>query len=285
MFDVVCPLRWSDLDAQGHVNNAVIVDYLQEARVAFLRSGPASDLLDSGVVVVSHQVEYQRAIDYSDDGVHVTLGVAELGAARIVLAYEIRQAGEPAVRARTLLCPFDFDAQSPTRLLPAYREFLAGHRMTAEPLREVAVPALDGRGTRVPLPVRWTDLDAYGHVNNAKVFDYVQQARITATTKWDPTMARAGSRESRHLWLVARQDVDYLAQMDHRMDPYEVLVAPVAIGSSSITLATEIIDPVSGAVAVRGRTVLVCADLDGRKTPLDDVTRTRLEGHLVRPVP
>ena len=39
MFQFSCPLRWGDLDAQGHVNNAVVVDYLQEARVAFLLSG------------------------------------------------------------------------------------------------------------------------------------------------------------------------------------------------------------------------------------------------------
>ncbi|HMQ65556.1 MAG TPA: acyl-CoA thioesterase, partial [Arachnia sp.] len=62
IFAFDCPLRWSDLDAQGHVNNAVIVDYLQEARVAFLRQGPASALLDSGIIVVSHQVEFRGSI-------------------------------------------------------------------------------------------------------------------------------------------------------------------------------------------------------------------------------
>lgn len=283
MFHVRCPLRWSDLDAQGHVNNAIIVDYLQEARVAFLRSGPASDLLDAGVVVVGHEVEYRRAIDYSDDGVDVQLGVAGLGAARIVVSYELRQAGELAVAARTLLCPFDFDAQAPTRIPAPYRAFFEAHRVEAEPLRELTAPPLEGRGTAVPLRVRWSDLDSYGHVNNAKVFDYLQQARITATTTWDPDMARAGSSGSRHLWLVARQDVDYVAQMDHRMEPYEVRVAPVALGSSSITLAAEIVDPADGTLFVRGHTILVCADLDGRKTPLDDGTRGRLERHLVPP--
>ena len=51
------PSRWGDLDAQGHVNNGFYVDYLQEARVHFLLTGPpeARDLLDSGVLVVSHR--------------------------------------------------------------------------------------------------------------------------------------------------------------------------------------------------------------------------------------
>lgn len=276
MFDVEVPLRWSDLDAQGHVNNAAIVDYLQEARVAFLRSGPASDLLDSGVVVVSHQVEYRRAIEYADAGVRVWLGVAGLGAARLTIAYDIFQEGELAVRARTLLCPFDFDAQRPMRIQPDHREFFSGHRMDAEPFRDVGVPDLAGRGTRVQVPVRWADLDSYGHVNNAKAFDYLQQARIRATTAWDPDMARAGAKGSRHLWLVARQDVDYVTQMDHRMQPYDVFVAPTALGASSITLAAEIADPESGVVHVRGRTVLVCAGPDGRKAELPQETRARL---------
>ena len=88
-----CPMRWADMDMLGHVNNVTYIDYLQEARVAFLRSGAASELLDEGVVVVSHQVEYRRPIDYSDDGVHVALGVSALGGSRLELAYELRQLG------------------------------------------------------------------------------------------------------------------------------------------------------------------------------------------------
>ena len=31
-------MRWADMDLQGHVNNVVYVDYLQEARVDMLRA-------------------------------------------------------------------------------------------------------------------------------------------------------------------------------------------------------------------------------------------------------
>ena len=48
-------LRWVDLDAQGHVNNAVVLDYLQEARVQFLLSGDNAHLLGSSTIVVAHQ--------------------------------------------------------------------------------------------------------------------------------------------------------------------------------------------------------------------------------------
>ena len=133
----------------------------------------------------------------------------------------------------------------------------------------------------MPLPVRWTDLDSYGHVNNAKVYDYLQQARITATTQWDPTMARAGSKGAQHMWLIARQDVDYLAQIPHRLEPYEVRVAPVHLGTSSIVLASEVVDPETGTVHNRARTILVVADQDLKKTELPESLRDSLGEHLV----
>ena len=281
MFSTTLPLRWSDMDAQGHVNNGVIVDYLQEARVRFLRGGVASSLLDSGVIVVSHQVEYRRSIDYDDEGIRVELGVAALGAAKIEIAYELSQGGQVAVTARTVLCPFNFDEQRPVRLTAEQRAFFDAHRTDADPLRELEAPSLDGRGTAIDTFVRWSDLDSYGHVNNAMVFDYVQQARVTATTQWDPSMARAGSKGSQYMWLVARQDVDYVAQIDHRLEPYVARVAPTKLGSSSIVLATEIVNPEDGTVFVRARTILVCADLDLNKTDLPDSLRSSLEPHLL----
>lgn len=281
MFRWECPLRWSDMDAQGHMNNAVMVDYLQEARVVFLRSGPASALLDEGIVVVRHQVEYRRPIHYDEDAVVVELGVSTLGASRVELAYEITQGGEVSIVARTLLCAFSFDEQKPIKLKPEYRSFFEEHRIEVEPLRDLTAPHLEGRGTPVPLPVRWTDLDSYGHVNNAKVYDYLQQARITATTQWDPTMARAGSKGAQHMWLIARQDVDYLAQIPHRLEPYEVRVAPVHLGTSSIVLASEVVDPETGTVHNRARTILVVADQDLKKTELPESLRDSLGEHLV----
>ena len=101
--------RFTDLDPQGHVNNVVVVDYLQQARAQFLLSGPAAGLLDSGCLVVGHQVEYLAPIGWSAEPVAVELHVDRLGAARFVIAYRIRQRGRICVRARTTLCPFDFD--------------------------------------------------------------------------------------------------------------------------------------------------------------------------------
>ena len=37
---------------------------------------------------------------------------------------------------------------------------------------------MSGAPLRVQVPMRWGDMDAYGHVNNVKYIEYAQEARI-----------------------------------------------------------------------------------------------------------
>ena len=48
-------MRWGDMDAQGHVNNAAYVTYLEEARTRYLERGP-QHLLDDGIDDAGHPV-------------------------------------------------------------------------------------------------------------------------------------------------------------------------------------------------------------------------------------
>lgn len=274
---VEVPLRWSDMDVQGHVNNARIADYLQEARVQlFAESG----LLEHGVVVVRQQMQFRRPIEYSETPVQVEMGVTRLGGAQVEIGYVLTQFDQVVAEARTLLAAFDFDEQRPARLSASMRRHLEPHLVEWEPFSPLTAPPLEGRGTRTLHPTRWTDLDRYAHVNNVMAFEYLQQARIEVSPKWDPTLARTGTGESLHLWLVVRQDIDYIAQIEHSLQPLVVHTAPVALGRTSITSAAEIMAP-DGALLARGRTVVVCADLKGRPTELPN--RSRLEGFLVKP--
>jgi len=276
VFRYICPLRWSDLDAQGNVGNALLIDYLQEARVAFLATHPASTLLGDGLVVVGHRIAYRRPVGCSGDGVEIELGTVKVGGARYELGYRLSQDGERVADARTVLCPFDFSAQRPVRLKPLDREFFSSHTAEFADLPPLDAPRLDGRGEPVAMPVRWSDLDRYGHVNNAVVFDYLQQARIETIARWDPSMARMGAGEGERMWLVAQQDVDYVAQIPHRVEPFVVLTAPVRLGRTSLILAAEMVDPETGIVFVRGRTVLVSVDAGGRPVELGEETRRLL---------
>ena len=278
------PLRWGDMDAQGHVNNAGVAEYLQEARVDFLLLGENAHLLGGGIVVVGHEVVYKRPIVFSAEPVRVSIAPCQVGASRFVVGYELHHRGELCAVARTTLCPFDFAAGRPRRLTAEERSWFAGRLVPGPEMPQLSAPALRGRGLPTDLRVRWSDVDSYGHVNNVRYFDFIQEARIRATTALDPTTMRAGTpgATADSLWLVARQDVDYVAQIEHRVRPYRVLVAPVRVGTSSVTLTSEIVDPdAEQVVLARGRTVLVHADGAGRPAPLTDATRAALEAALV----
>jgi acyl-CoA thioester hydrolase len=245
-------VRWGDLDAQGHVNNAAYVDYLQEARVHFLLGGPpvTQRLLDSGVLVVSHQVEYLRPIGFGGRSLEIAVWVDEIGGSRFWIGYDVFDGDDLAARARTALVPFDLERGVLRRLTDDEREILTGHLAPAEPLRSLSRVRSIGNGHRYPLAVRWSDLDSYGHVNNVKFYDYIQEARIALvneTVHWAPET----------VWMVARQDVDYLAPLDFRIEPYEVCTLVTAIGTRSFTLAVEIRDPGSGTVYAAAGTIVV----------------------------
>lgn len=268
-------LRWSDMDAQRHVNNARIADYLQEARVHLLRD---SGILGQGVVVVGQQVMFRRSVEYSSEPLDVELVITDLGAARVQIGYVLRQFDEVVAEARTVLAPFDFDAQRPVRLTPEMRAYFEQHLASWDPFPELTAPALDGRGIATLHHTRWTDLDRYGHVNNMLVFEYLQQARIEVSPQWSPTLARPGSGEAEYYWLVVRQDVDYLAQIHHSFEPLTVHTALTHLGRTSLTSAAEVCSP-DGTLLARGRTVVVCTDAEFRPCALPD--RESLEQHLV----
>ena len=276
-----CPLRWSDLDAQGHVNNEAVLDFMQEARVELFHTGPTARLLGEGIVVVGHKVEYLASIDYDDEPLQTDIGVSRVGAARFELCYELKQHGNPVARARTTMCPFDFATDRPVRLPLEIRSHLEQNLTAPKPMRDLIALPLKERGTVTDIFVRWSDNDSFGHVNNVKAYDYIQQARVTATSQWAPELARAGAADARHNWLVARQDVTYLAQMSHRQEPFGARTAPINLGNTSMTLACEIFDPATGEIFTRGATVLVCADEHMRPVRLPTDLRNACQQLLV----
>jgi len=260
------------MDAQGHVNNAVYVDYLQEARVDFLLGldvggGPevGAHLLDSGVLVTSHQLEYLKPVVFGFEPIEISLWVDQVGGSRFVVGYELRDAdGELAARARTALVPYDLATSTMRRLNPDERAVLTAQLAPAEPLRPLPKVRIgNGRAHRSPLRVRWSDLDSYGHANNVKFYDYIQEGRIALLAEafpWSPD----------EMWVVVRQDLDYRRPLDFRVEPYEVATSVAEIGGRSFTLTAEIRDPATATTYATASTVIV------RPNPLTSEQRAAL---------
>jgi acyl-CoA thioester hydrolase len=126
------PLRWSDMDAYGHVNNVQFLRLLEDARVIGFRQwfGPDPGLLDEGVVVARHEIEYLAPLDFRHEPIRVDMWATKISGSSFNLAYEVRDPTEVGTtmyaRAETTLVAYDFTTGSPRRLRPDERTVLKG---------------------------------------------------------------------------------------------------------------------------------------------------------------
>lgn len=269
-FASLVPMRWVDVDAQGHVNNALIADYLQEARVDWLQSGANAHLLGDATMIVSHQVEYLGPVFFTTEPLLVKLSVGGVGASRFVVGCEVFQDERLVARARSALCLYDYRAGRVRRMTGAEREWFASQSVDLQPLPKLGAWRVGAASAEHAFTVRWSDQDAYGHVNNVRVFDYFAEARVRLTPEPGPDRMTQAAAEQL-TWMVARQDVDYLGQIVQRRENYRVRTAVAKFGRTSATLVAEVQDPLDDRVLARAHTVLVSGDLNGRPVPLPKV--------------
>ncbi|WP_277499687.1 MULTISPECIES: thioesterase family protein [unclassified Nocardioides] len=258
----VCPLRWADLDMLGHVNNVIYVDYLQEARVDMLRThnpDPRADALAEGVVVATNRVTYLRPLTLRES-VAVEVWVTDIRAASFTLAYEVFDTDENGdrivyLRATSLLTPFVFAEERPRRLTEAERTALARFLEPGEPQQRLALPPsqLDPSG-HWAVPVRFSDVDVYGHVNNVKYFEYFQEARIVVFDR-----LFSGLRDDHGInVVVAQMDVEYKRPILFRPEPYDAWSWISRVGTSSYDVSAEVRD--GDTLLSRSRCTLVAFD-------------------------
>jgi acyl-CoA thioester hydrolase len=122
-----CTLRWSDMDAFGHVNNVVFLRYLEEARIDFmfrLARRADSGAFTGGSVVARHEIDYLRPLVHRHEPVTVETWVTKVGAAAATLAYEVKDENTVFVRASTVVVPYDLEQERPRRLSPEEKSFL-----------------------------------------------------------------------------------------------------------------------------------------------------------------
>ena len=120
-------VRWSDMDAYGHVNNARFLTLYEEARVAMFFIGARDHGLGSfeeGIVIARHEIDYLRPVDYGEP-VRVEMWISELRVAAFTVSYELFDGEVLASRAKSVCVPFNLVNSHPRRLTEVEREFLA----------------------------------------------------------------------------------------------------------------------------------------------------------------
>ncbi len=101
-FSLPIRVRWRDLDAFRHVNNAAFVSYLEEARSELWRCRfHCVDAMDIPFVIHRLEIDYKRPIRLFDE-VLISLWPADIGAVSFVFDYQITANGLTAATARTV---------------------------------------------------------------------------------------------------------------------------------------------------------------------------------------
>jgi acyl-CoA thioester hydrolase len=105
LFSTDIALRWGDMDAMSHVNNAATVTLLEEARIRFITQVGAALVAQRnlGVILARHEIDYTRPIVYSLTPVRASCWIDRIGTSSFTVGCELSHDGQVAVKARTVL--------------------------------------------------------------------------------------------------------------------------------------------------------------------------------------
>lgn len=130
---------------------------------------------------------------------------------------------------------------------------------------------------RVQVGVRWGDMDALGHVNNARFFTYDEDVRLGFFERLmgdDPQFWRA------YGLILAHIGCDFVAQL-HAPNTLDVHYGISRLGGKSLE-TRALMHAADGTLVARTRAIVVWFDYEQQATlPIPDGVRTKLQPYLL----
>jgi acyl-CoA thioester hydrolase len=121
---------------------------------------------------------------------------------------------------------------------------------------------------QVEIPIRWRDVDNYGHVNNAVYLTYLEECR----DRW-VRRTLGGSVD----FVIVRIAIDFRRELSLEDEVVEVSCKGTGYGTSSIR-TIETIRARAGWIAAESASVVVAHDPAARRSrPLTEAERSSLE--------
>jgi acyl-CoA thioester hydrolase len=121
-------IRWRDLDAYGHVNQAVYQTYVEEALDHWLRGVLG---LDTGTVwdyvAARVAIDYRAELRLADREAVVSCRLGRLGTKSVTIQAQIRTADRLAAEAETVIVAVEGPARKPRPLTDAERAAFQAH--------------------------------------------------------------------------------------------------------------------------------------------------------------
>lgn len=118
------PVRFSDTDGLGHVNNANYLSFLEVARVDYLRGVLGCVKIEEfGVIIARIEIDYKSPVLHHEK-LLVGCRVSEIGGASITMDYRIEEkaTGRLVALAKSVTVTFDYALNRPVRVSDEWRK-------------------------------------------------------------------------------------------------------------------------------------------------------------------
>lgn len=123
------PIRWGDMDAMGHVNNIIYLQYCEQCRVEWkARLGGMLDGTGQGMIVKKSAMTYHRPLVWPGV-VEVRMFAGKVGRTSFTQYYELRLDGKGDdlwAEGEFVVVWFDYTAHAPAPIPANIRTLLAG---------------------------------------------------------------------------------------------------------------------------------------------------------------
>ena len=117
--------RFRDLDALGHVNNAVYLTWIETARIEFLRHLGAIERLDEITMILARaEVDFRAQVSFGEE-VEIGVRAARFGTKSFDLEYALHVGDRLVADAKTVLVAFDYERNQTIEIPGEWRRLLA----------------------------------------------------------------------------------------------------------------------------------------------------------------
>jgi acyl-CoA thioester hydrolase len=128
-FRIPIQLRYGDLDAQWHINNARFLSFMEHARFSYLLQlglFEGHNFLEFPLIVADIHIAFLAPIEY-DEPIEVGMRVTRIGNKSLTIEYLIEntRTGEAKARAEYVMVTFDYHAKKSVPVWPEWREKIA----------------------------------------------------------------------------------------------------------------------------------------------------------------
>jgi acyl-CoA thioester hydrolase len=117
-------VRFRDVDAMGHVNNAVYLTYLEEARAAWMLQLGLATGHEFPIIIARAEIDFRSPARFGEQ-IEVGVRAGRFGTKSFDLEYELRATGRVLAQAKTTCVAYDYERGETVAVPDDWREALA----------------------------------------------------------------------------------------------------------------------------------------------------------------